>query len=141
VAIDRRLPESAAKLAATLEEEWPRLSGRIQFIQGDLVDSPLSAGDLVVSAHACGRLSDLILERAVSVGARLALLPCCHDLDGADLGGLQGWLDGPLAVDVLRVERLRRAGYRVLTQTIPDEITPKNRLLLAEPPVHPSPER
>jgi hypothetical protein len=46
---------------------------------------------------------------------------------------LQGWLDGPLAVDATRAARLRAAGFRVRTQTIPQEITPKNRLLLGEP--------
>ena len=39
----------------------------------------------------------------------------------------------PLAMDVTRVARLRSHGYRVHTQLIPAEITPKNRLLLAEP--------
>jgi hypothetical protein len=43
------------------------------------------------------------------------------------------WLDGPLAVDVTRAARLRSGGYRVYTQVIPGDITPKNRLLLAEP--------
>jgi len=28
---------------------------------------------------------------------------------------------------------MRSKGYRIYTQTIPSEITPKNRLLLAEP--------
>ena len=46
---------------------------------------------------------------------------------------IQQWLDGPFAVDVTRVATLRAAGYKVFTQTIPVEITPKNRLLLAEP--------
>ena len=45
------------------------------------------------------------------------------------------WLDGPLAMDVMRAERLRSAGYRVMTQQIPGDITPKNRLLLAEPEI------
>jgi hypothetical protein len=63
----------------------------------------------------------------------VAVLPCCHDLKGADLGGLEGWLDGPLAIDAARVARLRAQGYRVYTQQIPAEITPKNRLLLGEP--------
>jgi hypothetical protein len=31
------------------------------------------------------------------------------------------------------VARLRAQGYRVYTQLIPGDITPKNRLLLAEP--------
>ena len=130
--IDRRLPESASRLAATLGEGWPRLKGRVQLIEGDLETVSLERDDLVVSVHACGGLTDLVLERALSVGARVAVLPCCHDLNGRDLGGLQGWLDGPLAMDVMRAERLRAAGYRVMTLQIPGDITPKNRLLLAE---------
>jgi len=44
-----------------------------------------------------------------------------------------GWLDRPLAVDVIRVTRLRAQGYQVWTQTIPERVTPKNRLLLGAP--------
>jgi hypothetical protein len=116
-----------------MEDTWPRLNGRVRLIQAKLEAIPLERRDLVVSVHACGGLTDLILERAMSVGARVAVLPCCHDLHKADLGGLQGWMDGPLAMDVMRAERLRSGGYRVMTQHIPDNITPKNRLLLAEP--------
>jgi hypothetical protein len=61
------------------------------------------------------------------------VLPCCHDLESCDAGPLAGWLDGPLAIDVLRAVRLELCGYRVRTQTIPAEITPKNRLLIGEP--------
>jgi hypothetical protein len=60
-------------------------------------------------------------------------LPCCHSTATGDLGGLGGWLDPALAIDATRVARLRAHGYRVLTQTIPEAITPKNRLLLAWP--------
>jgi SAM-dependent methyltransferase len=131
--IDRCLPRSAARLAGVLVETWPRLNGRVQLIQAELETIPLERGDLLVSVHACGGLTDLVLERAMAVGARVAVLPCCHDLRNADLGGLQGWLDGPLAMDVLRAGRLRTGGYRVVTQQIPGDITPKNRLLMAEP--------
>ena len=133
LAVDRRLPASAATLAAVLTESWPRLGGRLRLLEADLAGVPLQSDDLVVSAHACGGLTDLVLERAMAAGARVAVLPCCHDLAGADLEGLQGWLDGPLAMDVLRATRLRARGYRVITQQIPGDITPKNRLLLAEP--------
>ena len=133
VAVDRRLPTSAMRLAAVMEENWPRLKGRLQLLEADIETLPLTSDDLVVSVHACGGVTDLVLERALSVGARVALLPCCHDLKDRNLGGLEGWLDGPLAMDVLRAGRLREAGYRVTTQQIPCDITPKNRLLLAEP--------
>jgi len=133
LAADRHIPASAAALAVSLTDCWPRLKDRVRFMETDLEDVPLRQDDLVVSVHACGGLTDLVMERAVAVGARLAVLPCCHDLAGADLGGLQGWLDGSLAMDAVRVARLRSHGYRVITQLIPEDITPKNRLLLAEP--------
>jgi len=74
-----------------------------------------------------------VLDRAADAGARVAVLPCCHDLALNDAGSVSGWLDGPLAIDVMRAVRLEQRGYRVWTQTIPAEITPKNRLLLGQP--------
>jgi SAM-dependent methyltransferase len=133
LAVDRRIPENATTLSASLEDTWPRLNGRVKFVESDLRNVQLYRDDIVVSVHGCGELTDLILEHAITAGARVAVLPCCHDLDLADLGGLQGWLDGPLAVDVVRASRLRSLGYQVYTQLIPLDITPKNRLLMAEP--------
>lgn len=133
LAVDLRIPDSAGVLAAALLEDWPRLAGRVRLLEGRIETISLAPGDLVVSVHACGGLTDLVLERAVDARARVAVLPCCHDLGTADTGGLQGWMDGPLAVDATRVAYLRASGYQVHTQRIPEEITPKNRLLLAEP--------
>jgi hypothetical protein len=131
--IDRALPESAARLQAVLEDAWPRLRGRVELRCGEIEAVELTADDLVVSVHACGGLTDRVIDLALAARARLAVLPCCHDLASGDCGDLRGWLDGPLAMDVTRATRLRAAGYRLVTQTIPAEITPKNRLLLAEP--------
>lgn len=133
--VDRHIPASAARLAKVMVEAWPRLNGRVNLVHAELESIPLERSDLVVSVHACGGLTDLVLERAMAVGARVALLPCCHDLHQADLGGLQGWLDGPLAMDVMRTGRLRAGGYQVTTQLIPGDITPKNRLIMAEPEI------
>ncbi len=132
LAVDHNIPPSAAKLAKTIEADWPRLNNRVHFLKEDLKKVDLYRNDLIVSAHACGELTDLILERAASVGARVAVLPCCHDLKTADQGGLEGWLNGPLAVDVTRAVKLRSKGYKIYTQQIPKEITPMNRLLMAE---------
>lgn len=133
VAVDQRIPKSASALEAALCQDWPRLQGRVRYLESDLSEVPLFRDDLIVSAHACGGLTDLILARAVEAGACVAVLPCCHDLQKADLGGLEGWLDGPLAIDATRAARLRFQGYRVFTQVIPGDITPKNRLLMAQP--------
>ncbi len=133
VALDAALPSSAGQLHAAILAEWPRLHGRVALVEAPLFDVALFEDDVVVSSHACGALTDEILERATAAGARVAVLPCCHDLRTCDAGPLRGWLDAPLAVDVRRAERLDRMGYRVWTQTIPPDITPKNRLLLAAP--------
>jgi SAM-dependent methyltransferase len=133
LAVDRTLPASANKLYQALLESWPRLEGRIQFVEMSLEKVVLESTDLVVSVHACGSLSDLVLQQAAKAQARLALLPCCHNLKDADQGGLGGWLDGPLAVDIVRAHNLSNHGYTIFTQQIPADITPKNRLLIAEP--------
>jgi len=133
VVIDKLLPPSSAKLHAALSQAWPRLSGRITFVAGALDEVEISEDDVVVSSHACGALTDRVLERAVAANARVAVLPCCHDLKSNDARGLSGWMDGPVAIDVMRAVRLTERGYRIWTQTIPTDITPKNRLLLGAP--------
>ena len=131
--VDTTLPPSSSRLHEVLVRAWPRLKGRVHFEERPLDSVALSGHDLVVSGHACGALADLVLERASAARARLAVLPCCHDLALNDAGSLSGWMDGPLAVDVMRAVRLEQRGYRVRTYTIPAEITPKNRLLVGEP--------
>jgi hypothetical protein len=133
VVVDPSIPPSAAKLHHAIVEAWPRLAGRIEFITGDADNVEVTPTDVVVSSHACGRLTDVVLERASAAGARVAVLPCCHDLDTCDAGGLEGWVDGAMAVDIVRATRLREKGYRVWTLAIPRAITPKNRLLLGAP--------
>jgi hypothetical protein len=46
--------------------------------------------------------------------------------------GLEGWMDKTLAVDTARAVRLRSKGYQIVTQQIPSDITPKNRLLMGK---------
>ena len=133
LAVDTALPPSAARLHEVLVTAWPRLAGRVLFERRSLTSAELRRGDLVVSSHACGALTDVVLERAAAVAARVAVLPCCHDIDTSDARALEGWVDAALAIDVRRALRLEQHGYRVWTQTIPGEVTPKNRLLLGEP--------
>ena len=133
LAVDTRLPPSAAKVAAAMSHEWPRLAGRIAFEERPIGEVQIHAGDLVVSSHACGALTDEVLTRAMAARARVVVLPCCHEKATCDRGGVDGWVDAPLAIDMTRAARLRSEGYAVYTQLIPAEITPKNRLLMAEP--------
>lgn len=132
-AIDSRRPRSAARIAEVMQARWPRLQGRIHYVESKLEAAAVPAAGLIVSVHACGVLTDRVISLALTQRARVAVMPCCHSLDKCDDGDLGGWLPGAVAVDVRRAERLRASGYRVRTKTIPEDITVENRLLLGEP--------
>ena len=133
IVVDPAIPKSAAALHRALAGVWPRLAGRVEYVAGPVASLPLEPTDVVVSSHACGALTDAVLDRASAAGARVAVLPCCHDFDACDAGPFSGWVDRALGIDLMRAVRLEQRGYRVWTQTIPSGITPKNRLLLAAP--------
>lgn len=131
--VDQALSPSSSTVARVMATAWPKLGGRVTFREVPLPNLDLREDDVVVSIHACGALTDHVIDLAVAARSRLAVMPCCHNLDTADTGALTGWLNGPLAVDVVRATKLRALGWQVWTQTIPVEITPHNRLLMAEP--------
>lgn len=133
LAVDPAPPASARRIREILSAGWPRLADRIVPVTAPLDAIDLREDDVVVSNHACGALTDVVLERAADARARVAVLPCCHDLETCDPGPLRGWTDGSLAVDVMRALRLEARGYRVWTQRIRPGITPKDRLLLGRP--------
>lgn len=131
--VDIKRPPSHETLLTVLEKHWPRIQGRVQYRDAKIEDVEIPAGSLVASVHACGVLTDQVLDVAIKTRNRVAVLPCCHDLRRCDTGSLDNWMDGPLAIDATRLARLRQAGYRVQTARIPEDITPKNRLLMGWP--------
>ncbi|MGE0704992.1 MAG: methyltransferase [Vicinamibacterales bacterium] len=133
LAVDKVVPPSAATLHRALVDGWPRLDGRVHFLESPLESVVVLSTDIVMSIHACGRLTDVVLERAIAARARVAVLACCHDVDVCDAGGLSWWMDDALAIDVMRARRLASADYRIWTQVIPANITPQNRLLIGSP--------
>ncbi len=133
VVVDPARPASADPIQRVLTEAWPRLQDRVSYQADDLASFAMRESDVVASCHACGALTDRIIDAAVAARARLAVLPCCHDVDTCDAGDLTGWMNPAIAIDAVRVTRLGERGYRARTQLIPLEITPKNRLILAEP--------
>ena len=133
IVVDPSLPASAARVQLALVHAWPKLDGRVTYVRSGVDVLQIDRDDVVVSCHACGALTDRIINASVGAQAKLAVLPCCHEEATCDTGDLTGWMDTALAIDATRVLRLRAQGYQVRTQTIPDDITPKNRLILASP--------
>ena len=132
IAVDKNIPLNAGKLSNALITSWPRLKNRVIYKEVPVQEITILPDDIVVSAHACGSLTDLIIDKAIEQHARVAVLPCCHDLKESSTDGLEGWMDKTLAVDTVRAVRLKSKGYRIVTQKIPNDITPKNRLLMGE---------
>ena len=133
VILDTALPPSCGKLHEAVLKAWPRLAGRVVFASHAMDAAEIRSTDVVVSSHACGALTDRVLALAAAARARVAVLPCCHDVGRGDTGERSGWVDAALAMDIVRAMRLEAQGYQIWTQTIPADITPKNRLLMGIP--------
>jgi len=133
VILDKALPPSCRKLHEAVLMAWPRLAGRVVFASHAMDEADIRSTDVVVSSHACGALTDRVLALAAAARARVAVLPCCHDVARGDSGDLSGWVDAALAMDIVRARRLEAQGYQIWTHTIPAGITPKNRLLIGVP--------
>ncbi|MBQ8907779.1 MAG: SAM-dependent methyltransferase [Clostridia bacterium] len=116
----------------------------MRFETGDIRRIPKDrTPDLVLSLHACDIATDIVLQFATEVGARVILsTPCCHrNLTDKIRGDLLPFLTksprlkGKLAevlTDALRLSRLEAFGYKTVAceLTDPDD-TPKNTLLRA----------
>jgi len=131
--VDPGSPPSATRVQEAISRQWPRLADRVSIVAATIDEFPIESGDVIVSCHACGALTDRVLARAAGARARVAVLPCCHDVETCEVGPYSGWVDPALAIDIGRAAKLDGDGYSVWTQTIPSAITPKNRLLIASP--------
>lgn len=114
------------------------------FIAKDISETPKDiAPDLVISLHACDVATDIVLNTAAELRAKIILsTPCCHKYlnDKINTPQLSFVSEYPhlrnklceSLTDGLRIARLRCFGYEVsaLELTDPDD-TPKNTLIKA----------
>ncbi len=114
------------------------------FIYDDVKNTPKDVSpDMVISLHACDIATDIVLDTAISLGAKVVLsTPCCHrylndkiKANELDFVTRYPQLRNKLAealTDAIRLARLGANGYSVtaLELTDPDD-TPKNTLLRA----------
>ena len=117
--------------------------GGMRFEVADIRAINDGAPDLVVSLHACDIATDVVLDAAVRLGAKVILsTPCCHRYLNGKLTAapLSFVTDHPqianklceALTDGLRLLRLKAAGYDVsATELVDPEDTPKNTLLRA----------
>lgn len=116
----------------------------MSFVCDDVKNTPKGVSpDMVISLHACDIATDIVINRAAELDARVILsTPCCHrhinDKIAAkelsfvsDYPHLRNKL-GDVLTDAIRVARLEAFGYSVsaLELVDPDD-TPKNTLIKA----------
>lgn len=116
----------------------------MRFVTDDITNLPRdTAPDMVISLHACDIATDIVLDTAASLGAKVILsTPCCHRELSTKISApvlsfvtkypkLKRSLCDSLT-DALRLERLATLGYEVsATELVDPEDTPKNTLLRA----------
>jgi hypothetical protein len=105
--------------------------------------APEEKPDMVISLHACDIATDIVLNTAMRLDAKIILsTPCCHRyLNGKVVAGeLKFVTDYPhlsnklceALTDALRLARLKASGYSVCALELTDpENTPKNTLIKA----------
>ena len=116
----------------------------MHFEVGDILKiTPNEAPDMVISLHACDIATDIVINTAIRLGAKIILsTPCCHRyLNGkvvteelkfvTEYPHLSNKLCEALT-DALRVARIKAGGYNVSALELTDpENTPKNTLIKA----------
>ena len=116
----------------------------MHFVADDISNTPKDKHpDMVISLHACDIATDLVLNTAASLGAKVILsTPCCHrelstKINAPELEFVTKYpkLKRTLCdalTDALRLERLSALGYEVnATELVDPEDTPKNTLIRA----------
>lgn len=115
----------------------------MHFTAGNIDEyKPVQRPHLVISLHACDTATDIVLEKAVALGADMIFsTPCCHrqlsrELDCGELSFVSSSILKSKMCDALtdslRVLRLEASGYKAdAVELIDPEDTPKNVLIRA----------
>lgn len=116
----------------------------MHFITDDITNTPSDkTPDMVISLHACDVATDIVLDTAVRLGARVILsTPCCHrelstKINAPELKFVTKYPKLKRSIcdsltDALRLARLEVFGYEVnATELVDPDDTPKNTLIRA----------
>ena len=116
----------------------------MRFVCDDIKNTPSGVTpDMVISLHACDVATDIVINQAIELGAKVILsTPCCHKylndkISAKELEFVTGYphIRNKLCeaiTDAIRLARLSAGGYKVSALELTDpENTPKNTLLRA----------
>jgi hypothetical protein len=89
-----------------------------------------------ISIHACGNLTDRIIDIAASKRKPFAIMPCCyryHDNPYFSPESIEYFDNKDDAIDAARIKRAESSGFKIVLRKIPQEITKKNRIIIGLP--------
>ena len=148
ILVDQTEPPSFTALSALLGKVCPWLNDCIEFKTNSLEDfsnemknnsevdddSVDDVAKLVIAIHACGSLTDKVLEQAVELQAcGIAAMPCCYTGTNKSVPyGIKRALGLSWSADIRRSFFLNDNEYHSDFSAIPVEITPMNRIIVGE---------
>lgn len=130
--VDERKPASFDRIWEAFTSIAPWVADKVSYREASLDESLALAPDAgVLLVHACGRLTDKGLDRAIAAAGPVAAMPCCYGTARRPrVPALTQPFGRPASVDISRSYRLADAGYQVDWTHIPRAITPMNRVLI-----------
>lgn len=136
--VDRSESQSRLQLVEIANSVAPwvaeKLTMQVASIDSNGDWSKPNSGVAIVSAHACGELSDICIAIAIKNRGPLAILPCCYPRSGCRAPlAIQTQFGLETAFDIDRTFVLEAAGFQVRWGEIPPQITPMNRVIYAHP--------
>lgn len=137
--VDMSRPQSHAIVRECIGAVAPWAVEKTRYLEQKLqhVEPEIAHGAAVVAVHACGVRTDRAIDLALAVGGPIAALPCCYSRTATSAPrAFHKALGREVATDVHRTYRLEGAGYQVDWHSIPEVITPMNRLIVAWHPAH-----
>ena len=140
--IDQHKPSSYERIREHLAVRFPYVKVRTRFIEGKIQDAvDIPPGALVVGVHACGALTDRVVETAAAAGADFAVVPCCEAKRLLPLEVRRETPPGcvPQAVAEMRLARWRGMGYAVEERALPEAVTGRGRIFIGRAPTPGSP--
>ncbi len=94
----------------------------------------------VIALHACGILTDKVIEKSIAAAAGFAVMPCCynsnmkkHYLRSPPDKRKLNYSSEKNYYDAFRLQYIKEQGYHALLRRIDKRITPMNNVLIGIP--------
>lgn len=133
--VDLKKPVSHEKLISCAEKVSITITEKVNYLQEDYETLLYEPNSLILGIHACGERTDKLMKIAFKNNSGVVLLPCCYTKKSLP-GEFVKYSDTYVLKDLIDIFRLTKAhnnGYKTSLKTIPEKITPMNKLFFFLP--------